>query len=157
MNEDAVDLFGGPGGWDVAGLSLGLDALGIEWDADACATRKAARLLTLQADVGELDPLDFAPVAGLIASPPCQAFSAAGKGLGRAGLDAYVEVIREMALGHAVDVERLDAICEDERAHLVLEPLRWALALNPRWIALEQVPPVLVLWEAMAEALRARG
>ncbi len=40
---------------------------------------------------------------------------------------------------------------------LVVEPLRWALALEPRWIALEQVPPVLPLWEAMAVVLRSRG
>lgn len=40
---------------------------------------------------------------------------------------------------------------------LVVEPLRWALALEPRWIALEQVPPVLPLWEAMAAVLRERG
>lgn len=42
-------------------------------------------------------------------------------------------------------------------AALVLEPLRWALALRPRWIALEQVPPVLPLWEAMADALARLG
>lgn len=40
---------------------------------------------------------------------------------------------------------------------LVVEPLRWALALEPRWIALEQVPPVLPIWEAMAAVLRERG
>lgn len=40
---------------------------------------------------------------------------------------------------------------------LVVEPLRWALALESRWVALEQVPPVLPLWEAMAVVLRERG
>ena len=40
---------------------------------------------------------------------------------------------------------------------LVVEPLRWALALEPRWIALEQVPPVLPIWQAMAVVLRERG
>ncbi len=40
---------------------------------------------------------------------------------------------------------------------LVVEPLRWALALAPRWVALEQVPPVLPLWEAMSVVLRERG
>lgn len=40
---------------------------------------------------------------------------------------------------------------------LVVEPLRWALALRPRWIALEQVPPVLPLWEAIADVLRVAG
>jgi DNA (cytosine-5)-methyltransferase 1 len=40
---------------------------------------------------------------------------------------------------------------------LVVEPLRWALAIRPRWIALEQVPPVLVIWDVVAEHLRDVG
>lgn len=32
----AVDLFAGPGGWDVAAHWLGVDPLGIEWDDAAC-------------------------------------------------------------------------------------------------------------------------
>jgi DNA (cytosine-5)-methyltransferase 1 len=40
---------------------------------------------------------------------------------------------------------------------LVVEPLRWVVALNPEWVALEQVPAVLPLWEVVAEILRARG
>jgi len=39
---------------------------------------------------------------------------------------------------------------------LVLEVVRWA-ALRPRWIACEQVPPVLPVWEEIARALRLRG
>ena len=38
----ALDLFAGPGGWDMGAAALGLDPLGIEWDEAACATRKAA-------------------------------------------------------------------------------------------------------------------
>jgi DNA (cytosine-5)-methyltransferase 1 len=48
---------------------------------------------------------------------------------------------------------RIDAVT----SMLVVEPLRWALALKPRWIALEQVPPVMPLWEVIAERLRAHG
>ena len=44
----AVDLFAGPGGWDVAAHWLGIDALGIEWDAAACRVREAAGHRTLQ-------------------------------------------------------------------------------------------------------------
>jgi DNA (cytosine-5)-methyltransferase 1 len=40
---------------------------------------------------------------------------------------------------------------------LVVEPLRWALALRPEWVALEQVPEVLPLWEVMASLLQAHG
>ena len=77
---NAVDLFAGPGGWDVGARELGLDPLGIELDDAACRVREAAGLRTLQGDVAALDPLDF-PCDLLIASPPCTAFSMAGKGV----------------------------------------------------------------------------
>jgi DNA (cytosine-5)-methyltransferase 1 len=97
------------------------------------------------------------PLDGLIASPPCQAFSMAGKGAGRDAMDIYLAQIRRMAHGYRIERQLLDEYCGDERAHLVLEPLRWALALGPRWIACEQVEPVLPLWEAMGQALRQHG
>lgn len=152
-----IDGFAGPGGWDVAARALGVDPLGIELDDAACATRAAAGLRTLQADVSALDPQQFAPVRGLIFSPPCQAFSMAGSGEGRAALDAYLRAIRKLAAEGWIDREALDKACQDERAHLVLEPLRWALALKPRWVACEQVEPVLPLWEATARGLREHG
>jgi DNA (cytosine-5)-methyltransferase 1 len=152
-----VDLFAGPGGWDVAARGLGIDPLGIEWDEAACATREAAGLRTLRGDVSRFDPRDFAPLTGLIASPPCQAFSMAGKGGGRRAMSAYRDAIERMAGGEPVDVAALDDASGDPRGHLVLEPLRWALALRPRWVALEQVRPVLPLWEATADALRRHG
>lgn len=104
-----------------------------------------------------LDPLDFAPCDGLIASPPCQAFSMADKGAGRKAMRVYHDAIRAWRNGTPPDRERLDAACSDERAHLVLEPLRWVYALRPRWVACEQVEPVLPLWEEMADALRELG
>lgn len=149
---NAVDLFAGPGGWDVAARGLGIEPLGIEWDDAACAVRRAAGHPTLQADVADLDPRDF-PCDLLIASPPCTAFSMAGKGEGRAALDFYDWQIAQMAAGEPIDRDRLDRACGDESAHLVLEPLRWALDLHPTMIALEQVPPVLPLWRAMADVL----
>jgi DNA (cytosine-5)-methyltransferase 1 len=194
-----IDLFAGPGGWDLAARELGIEPLGIEFDDAACATREAAGLRTLQADVAALDPLvvmhehfppastpslragtndhdvarradeparlndvswiDRVPSAldGLIASPPCQAFSMAGKGAGRKAMRVYHDAIVAWQHGRAPDYAKLDEACADERAHLVLEPLRWAYALRPRWIACEQVEPVLPLWEEMAGALRAVG
>lgn len=56
-----IDLFAGMGGWDLAARELGLDPLGIEHNPDACATREAAGLRTLQADIATLDPAGFAP------------------------------------------------------------------------------------------------
>lgn len=124
-----VDLFAGMGGWDHAARDLGLDPLGIEWNADACATREAAGLRTLQADIATLDPADFAPCDGLIASPPCQDFSVAGKGAGRDG----------------------------ERGRLVEEVPRWVETLRPRWVACEQVLPVLPIWREFAHRFEQWG
>lgn len=151
-----IDLFAGPGGWDLAARDLGMDPLGIEWDDAACATRRAAGLRTLQADVAQLDPLDFAPCVGLIASPPCQAWSMAGKGGGRRDRDHVIRCLGDLAAGNDTRAEHA-AECEDERSMLVVEPLRWILALNPEWVALEQVPPVLELWTMVAQILSLKG
>lgn len=40
---------------------------------------------------------------------------------------------------------------------LVVEPLRWALELEPEWIALEQVPSVLPLWKEFAAIFERLG
>jgi DNA (cytosine-5)-methyltransferase 1 len=45
----------------------------------------------------------------------------------------------------------------DDRSLLVLEPLRWALSLQPEFLAWEQVPTVLPIWEACAKVLAAAG
>jgi DNA (cytosine-5)-methyltransferase 1 len=188
--EDALDLFAGPGGWDVGALALGVEPLGIEWDDAACATRNTAGLRTMQADVFELDPLEFAPCRLLIGSPPCPTFSNAGGGSGHVVIDIIIECIDALLNGQDTRAESRDrayaellpraqeeerqkatrkgrepdlakaavkARREAEMSILVVEPLRWSLALKPRWIALEQVPPVLPIWEKMAEALRIAG
>lgn len=79
-----VDLFAGPDGWGEGARALGIaDIVGIEKDADACATNRAAGGLVVQADV-ETYPLErfHGRTTGLIASPPCPDFSSAGKGAG---------------------------------------------------------------------------
>lgn len=40
---------------------------------------------------------------------------------------------------------------------LVLEPARWIVAMNPEWVAMEQVPQVQPLWDVYATHLRGRG
>ena len=146
---DAVDLFAGPGGWDIAARQLGLRVLGVEKDDAACQTRRAAGLPTLQADVSALNPLDFTSIPLLIASPPCQTFSSAGNGAGRRQLADIVTAIR--------DGSENDLVFTDGRTGLVLEPLRWALTAEPASVALEQVPAVLPIWEAIADRLEQVG
>jgi DNA (cytosine-5)-methyltransferase 1 len=127
-----LDLFAGPGGWDEGARLTGYDGplVGIEWDRDACATAAAAGHWRIRADVATYPTAPFAgKVDGLIASPPCQSFSHAGN---RAGVD-------------------------DERGELVWQPLRWVRDLTPRWVALEQVPDVLPIWQIIAAALRDLG
>lgn len=183
-----VDLFAGPGGWDVAAQAVGLpDPLGIEHGDAECRTRHAAGLWTMQHDVDAIDTArleatltvpgdptrtvaDAGGFTGLLASPPCQAFSMAGKGLGRTH---DVDVVRDaaVALRDPGTAQHLDAEgmthrdllatyanqCADPRSILVVEPLRWALALEPVWMAWEQVKPVLPFWELCADELRAEG
>jgi len=154
---DAIDLFAGPGGWDLGAKAIGMSVLGIEWDSYCCRTRYAAGLPTIRADVATLDALDFNPIEGLIGSPPCQPFSRAGKGKGRAELDTVLFGIADLVSGNGRGRD-----FTDHRTELVLQPLRWALQRiddgTPfRWIALEQVPDVLPVWKAIGRELRFEG
>lgn len=125
-----LDLFAGPGGWDEGLRMVGrTDVVGLEWDEDACATAEAAGHRRECVDVATADPANYDGIEGLIASPPCPSFSAAGS---HKGLD-------------------------DPRGLLTNEPIRWALALRPDWIAWEQVPAVLPIWQDFGATLRGCG
>lgn len=154
MQPIDLDLFAGPGGWDEAAASLGLGVLGIELDAECCKTREAAGHRTRQGDVAALAPEEYGPVRLLIASPPCQTYSTAGSNAGIADQNAVYTCARLLARGEDT---RGTAPVTDTRSLLVVEPLRWALALRPAYIACEQVPPALGLWKLFAEVLRAHG
>ena len=126
-----IDMFAGPGGWSEGLRLAGRQDFGIEHDPSACDTRYAAGHATWLADLRTVDPLMFGRlgVEGLIASPPCQSFSAAGN---RAGL-------------------------EDPRGELVWLPMMWVSALQPDWVALEQVPEVLPIWRQTAQVIEQYG
>lgn len=155
----ALDLFRGAGGWSVACQRLGVEDLGVEVMREANATAEAAGHRLAWADVWQPPKWSRAErdYDGLIASPPCQTFSTAGAGKGREALD---RVLRAIDAGQWLSLEHLRDLAEDvgdERTALVLTPLHYAFQLRPEWIAFEQVPTVLPVWERMAEELRAMG
>lgn len=152
----ALDLGAGAGGWDIAAESLGIQVDGVELMPEALATRAAAGLQTVLDDMrGVIDTLDLNLYDGLIASPPCQKFSTAGKGEGRALLDLICRIASSITSMH--DFAHAATLIGNPDVALVLEPLRVAMAMRPRWIAWEQVPPVLPIWEACAVTLRWMG
>jgi DNA (cytosine-5)-methyltransferase 1 len=113
-----LDLFAGPGGWSLGLRALGLADVGVEFDKVTCDTREALGLQTIHADVRDVPVDAWRQIDGLIASPPCQSFSKAGKQLGLA----------------------------DERGQLVWQPRRFIETHLPRWVAFEEVPDVLPIW-----------
>lgn len=125
-----VDLFAGPGGWSEGLRALGLADVGVEWDAAACATRHAAGHATVRADVESYPAEPFAGKTwGLIASPPCPDFSAAGSRAGIAG----------------------------PSGRLIRQVPRWVEALRPEWVACEQVPGALPYWKLYAHQFAGLG
>jgi len=148
-----LDLFAGVGGWDLGATIRGVGpVVGIELDAAACRTR-AAGLATAHGDVGL--PAGWTGVAGLVGSPPCQPFTVARRHDPTAALTQVLLAAKRLAAGD--DPSECLAVIADPRACLVLEPLRWALALRPDWVALQQVPPAVLVWQAVAEALEVHG
>ncbi|MEU2030164.1 DNA cytosine methyltransferase [Nocardia amamiensis] len=154
---DMVDLFAGPGGLDVPARWLGLKVYGLELDADACATRRAAGFNHRVHDVRDFGPASVPGASILTGGPPCQTFTVAGSGAGRRALKTVLGFVERMGAGEydlRSELSRLD----DDRTALVLEPLRWALEAGSagipyRTIVLEQVPAVLPVWKSMGKVL----
>jgi DNA (cytosine-5)-methyltransferase 1 len=123
-----VDLFAGPGGWDEGLALLGeRDVIGLEVDDDACATAEAAGHVRIQTDVAADDPATYTGAEGLIASPPCQDWSSAGR--------------------------RSDGGTRDLTGQVV----RWVRGIRPRWVVCEQVREVLPAWRTYAAELEHDG
>lgn len=140
----AIDLFAGVGGWDLAAREFGIDPLGIEIDEAACATRDAAGLRTLRADLLTLKP--FGPCDLLLASPPCQHFSASAPR-------------RRVVSNKPYNIKRRNRwrAYSDQGPQLLRVPMEWASVTRPSRIAFEQVPNVLPTWQEYARELEGDG
>lgn len=151
-----VQPFAGPGGWDV-GLGLAGyagPAVGIDWDLDACQTAVAAGHVRIRADVSTFDPGVFAIGATrAIMSPPCPPYSRSGSGGGKLDRPAVEARIDAFARRE----QPADVRWHDPQSRLTAEPMRWAVALRPRWIACEQVPGALPLWQHIGGHLARLG
>jgi DNA (cytosine-5)-methyltransferase 1 len=158
----ALDLFAGTG-WGVACQRLGIKEAGVEIMPEAVETRTANGMETIYRDVwdglqltAEQHREAYGSYGLLIASPPCQTFSLAGKGAGRAALDEVLEAIELHAYKDADALLRFGEQ-HDMRTALVLTPLAYVWRDRPRLVAMEQVPTVLPVWEACAEVMREWG
>lgn len=154
-----VEGFHGPGGWAEGRRILGLTtlAVGMEWDAAACATAKAAGHTVVRCDVAQYPTAPFrGRIVGKVDSPPCQAWSRAGKGLGLVDQPLVHQAVEDLAAGRDTRATLLTA-CKDPRSLLAAEPMRWHHDLRPEWIAMEEVPDVLPLWKQYAAILRTWG
>ncbi|MFD5579027.1 DNA cytosine methyltransferase [Streptomyces pseudogriseolus] len=152
-----TELFRGPGGWAEGLRLLGLTDIGLEWDTAACRTAHAAGHATIQTDVAQYPTGPFADrITGLIASPPCQAWSRAGKRGGLADQPLVHQAVHDLAHGRDTRAELL-AQCRDERSLLAAEPMRWLYDLRPEWVCMEEVPDVLPLWKQYALHLQQWG
>ncbi|MFD3563548.1 DNA cytosine methyltransferase [Streptomyces sp. NPDC058686] len=156
-----LDLFAGPGGWSHALAVLGVRDIGLEWGEWACKTRASQGQLTIRTDVAMYPVWPFlGKTTGLIASPPCQAWSMAGKRLGLLDQPLVHQAVADLATGRDTREQLLPA-CRDERSLLAAEPMRYLHALNqqgqPEWVAMEEVPDVLPLWRQYAAILRSWG
>ncbi|MDI6774522.1 MAG: DNA cytosine methyltransferase [Verrucomicrobiota bacterium] len=120
----SVSLFSGGGGIDIGVENAGFHSLaGVEFDHNAADTlrfnaeRKGTDTKIIEADIQTVDPLALAdPGIDLLhGGPPCQAFSLIGK---------------------------RGSLC-DERGMLLFEMIRFARALRPRALLLEQAKGLL--------------
>ena len=151
-----LDLFAGAGGWDEGARMAGFQGriLGVELDHAACRTGVAAGHWRVRADVATFPLRHLAGrVAGVVLSPPCPTWSAAGDGAGKVDIGNVLRLIADYAAGREPGVYGW----VDTRSALTAQPMRYVAELAPRWIALEQVPPVLPIWQYTAELLRKRG
>ena len=155
-----LDLFAGPGGWDEGLRLLGItDVVGIEWDKWAHKTRLAAGHESSLCDVRQFPSQPWEGITGLIASPPCQTFSDAGKQQGRRSLSTLINAAGLVLDGaEPAKAATMTGLADgDPRTTLILEPLRFIRDCQPPWVAMEEVGAVLPVFKALAHLLTEHG
>lgn len=154
----SLDLFSGARGWDVPMAHLGMESDGVENWEPARATAEAAGFKHVHDDVRTLELEWNHPYEGLTGSPVCTPFSMSGKRSGVEEMHRILWSVDQMGRGLAPSPETFT----DPDTALVLEPLRvirmaWRVDRPFQWIALEQVPQVLPVWQAYERALKRMG
>ena len=142
-----LDLFCCAGGATTGLAMLGRTVVGVDHDPDACRTHMAAGHPTIRADLTATAPVS-GPFDMVWASPPCTAFSMAGKGAGREVSDVLIGRIL------AENWEPMDL---DPTVWLILPTMAALLELGPTAIAMENVPPTLPVMHACARVLERHG
>ncbi len=159
LDDLVVEGFHGPGGWAEGRRLLGLTtrAVGLEWDAAACATAIAAGHTVIRCDVAQYPTAAFTGRRIVkVDSSPCQAWSRAGKGLGLEDQPLVHQAVEDLAHGRDTRAALLTA-CKDPRSLLAAEPMRWHHGLRPETVLMEQVPAVLPLFQQYGRILRGWG
>jgi DNA (cytosine-5)-methyltransferase 1 len=156
MNHVVLDLFAGHG-VGVAIKSLGASEHAVELNKDAAATRRANGMDIAYENVWDVHLAECLPHDTEWGSPPCPSFSAAGNGSGRKQMPLILEAVESGVWRDITALRAWSETLEDERSGLTLVPLHYAWRFKPTYIALEQVPSVLPIWEAYAVQLRALG
>lgn len=145
-----LDLFAGGGGASLGLHSLGMDVIGIDHDRDACRTH-AELWPTIRADLRQPIVWLRRHLDGIWASPPCTAFSMAGRGDGRDLADELVVAI------WAEDWRPWFGPAVSPDVWLILPTMETILHHRPRWVAMENVVPTRPVMEACAHVLERHG
>lgn len=137
---------------------LGIEEKAVEIWQDAIDTREANGLSApIYRDAWDIEKAAEYEFEGIWASPPCQTFSTAGAGTGRKALDRVIDLVETGVWRNPQELRASSEELGDPRTGLVLTPLAYTHRYRPRYLVLEQVTPVLPVWESFVAPLRKMG
>lgn len=153
----ALDLYAGLGGWSMAARHIGAHEYGVEIMPEALESRRLNGFETAYTDVWDIEKAAELQFDTLIASPPCQLWSMAGKGAAREHKGVMIQTVANEDHLDIAAARALGAHLGDENYAHVLVPLAYIDRYQPVYVALEQVPTVQPVWDAYKIALERRG